>query len=144
MTPRDQIDKFFELFKKWRPYKVGVEAVAYQAALIHLLQEEMFRKHMYFEIEPITHVMRKIERVEGILQPRYAGGYMRHARRFPRLETQLLDWPRGKMDGPDALSMAVSLLDPYAAMAADPETDLTEDEYEPLEKAMGGDWRTEV
>jgi hypothetical protein len=52
---------------------------------------------------------------------------------------QLLDWPNGKKDYPDALAMAISLLDPYAAQAADPEKDLADDDYEPLDKVLN--WR---
>lgn len=136
--PRQQIDMVFQLYNRWRgklpnlPMKVGVEATAYQMALVHLLREEMFRKHTYFEIQELKYDKKKVERVEGILQPRYANGYVEHARRFPLLETQLLDWPNGKLDFPDALSMAVSLLDPFASAAADGR-DLEADEYPELE-----------
>ena len=115
--------------------KFGVESIAYQAALVHLLREEMFRKGYYFEVTPITHGrQRKEERVEGILQPRYASGYITHQRQFGILETSLLDWPNGKKDPPDAEAMAISLLDDYAPMAAPSDSDLGDDEYEPLEE----------
>jgi hypothetical protein len=143
-SPREQIDQYFNFFKLYDPQYCGVEAIAYQAALIHLLREEMFRKKLYFEITPITHKMKKEERVEGILQPRYANGYIIHARPFPLLEGQLLDWPNGKKDFPDALAMAVSLLDPMAAAAAG-EKDLGEDEYDDLDKVFKyEDWRAEI
>ena len=133
-TPREQIDKFFELYSTWQPSRIGIEAIAYQKALIHLVREEMFRRHCYFEIQEITHGRTaKNERVEGVLQPRYAAGYIHHARRFPTLETELLDWPNGKKDNPDAVAMAITLLDPYAAQAADPSIDLAANEYKPME-----------
>lgn len=141
MTPREQVDTFFKLHFLYSPQKAGVESIAYQAALIHLLREEMFRKKRYFEIIPITHKQKKEERIEGILQPRYAAGYVRHARVFPELETQLLDWPKGKMDFPDALAMCISLLDPYAASASFT-TDLDQDNYPPLDEVYNGDWRS--
>src|SRR4051794_12311027 len=53
--PREQIDKFFEFHAKYKPQKAGVESIAYQAALLHLMREEMFRKHQYFALEAITH-----------------------------------------------------------------------------------------
>jgi hypothetical protein len=143
-SPRDQIDRFFDFHKLYDPQYCGVEAISFQAALIHLLREEMFRKKRYFEITPITHKTKKEERVEGILQPRYANGYVIHARPFPLLEGQLLDWPNGKKDFPDALAMAVALLDPMAAAAAG-EKDLGEDEYDDLDKVFKyEDWRAEV
>lgn len=143
MLPREQIDTFFELRFRFETTKQGIEAVAYQAALVHLMREEMFRKgklmgnRAYFEIEPIRHgKTRKIERVEGVLQPRYAAGYITHQRKFGELELQLDDWPNGKKDGPDSVAMAVTLLDPHAALAFDHEGEgvdaLAKDQYEEL------------
>lgn len=153
-TPREQIDAYFDMHFKLLPpdggvLLHGVEAIAFQAALVHLIQEEMFRKakthgtSAYFEIIPITHSRTdrsKEERVEGILQPRYAARYIRHARHFPLLEGQLLDWPNGKRDFPDALAMAVSLLDDFAGLAGSEDV-MIKDEYPPLDEVFGGDWR---
>ena len=58
---------------------------------------------------------------------------------FPILETQLKDWPNGKRDYPDAVAMAVSLLDDAAPMAGG---DTVSDDLEPLEQVFGGDWRS--
>jgi hypothetical protein len=154
MTPREQIDTYFDLHFKYElgaSDKHGVESNAYQAALVHLIREEMFRKakdhgaKAYFEVTPITHSSaegNKEERVEGIIQPRYAAGYVHHQRHFPQLETQLQDWPNGKRDFPDVVAMAVSLLDEVAACGLGDSKVLTEDEYEPLSMVLGGkDWR---
>lgn len=157
MPPREQIDRFFELVWKWRPTKCGVEAIAYQRALVHLIKEEQFRRSRmmgsvaFFEIIPIKHgKIAKTPRVEGVLSPRYMAGYITHQRRFVELEDQLLDWPHGKKDGPDAVAMAISLCDPYAAFAVPDEFDekgeliqdkLSRDEFEPLEVVLPG-WRT--
>jgi hypothetical protein len=126
------------MWQRWRPQKAGVESIAFQAALVHLMQEEMFRRKVYFEITPITHSRAKEERVEGILQPRYAAGYVWHQRAFPELETALLDWPNGQMDYPDVVSMAVALLDDYSGFLAE---DSSKDEYPPLEDVFDGEWR---
>lgn len=133
-TPRDIVDNYFRLRAQWgRPRRNGVESNAYQAALVHLLREEMFRRHDYFEIESVLHQIKKETRIEGVLQPRYASRYIRHARPFPEHDVQLMDWPSpSKMDRVDASAGAIVLLDPYAAMAADPTKDLAADEYEPL------------
>lgn len=141
MLPKDQVDEYFRLSKLYLPQRHGVEAVAYQAALVHLLREEMFRRGHYFEIEKQTHTQKKTERVEGILQPRFANGYIIFTKRFPLLEQQLLDWPKSKKDLPDVLAMAIALLDPYAAAAADPTVDLGADEYEDITDELDGDWR---
>lgn len=140
--PREQIDRYFELSIRNNVLIHGVEAIAYQKALKFLIKEEMFRKGKYFEIEEIRHGRTgKDERILGILQGRYANGYIVHARRFPQLEEQLLDYPGGKKDFPDVIAMCISLLDPYAAAAADPDKDLGADEAPPLLEVFKGNWR---
>ncbi len=140
-SPREIVDNYFAMSKKWDCVKHGVESIAYQAALVHLLREEMFRKKHYFEIEAVTHAAKKEDRIIGILLPRYAAGYVFHIHPDPPLEAQLCDYRRGvedqKDDHPDALAGAVALLDPFAADAAG-DTDLSEDQYPPLDEAIGG------
>lgn len=154
MSPRDQVDKFFELHFFWNPTHHGIEAIAYQRALIFLVKEEMFRRakkwgqRAYFEITPIKHGKQgKRPRIEGILQPRYAAGYFSHQRIFPELETQLIEWGIAGVhdDYPDVIAMCTGLLDPFAATAFDPKTTdiqgnevvvddpLSKDYYEPLD-----------
>lgn len=137
--PREQIDTVFRLYKKYRPQKVGVESNAYQAALVHLIREEMFRNKFYFEIQAVTHHTKNAERIMGILQPRYAAKYIWHNGPLAELETQLLDFkPESESthdDYPTAVAGGIALLDPYAAHAAG-DTDLAVDEYEPLDEAL--------
>lgn len=142
VLPRRQVDLFFEWRKRWgMPRFNGVESVAYQAALLINIREEMFRRKDYFEVTPILHGRtRKTERVEGILAPRYAAGYIDQMRHFPMYESQLLDWPNGKKDLPDVVSMAIALLDPTASMVLDPEKDGAADEYPELDDELG-EWR---
>ena len=140
MTPREQVDKYFELSMKYKPQKHGIETIAYQAALVHLMQEEMFRAKHYFEIQKIeSHKGKKDPRILGILSPRYANQFITHQKHFLLLNTQLLDFPNGKKDLPDCLAMGITLLDDYAPLAGT--GDPTEDEYEPLDKVFGGDYR---
>lgn len=138
VPPAEQVDLFYSMSEQWDINHHGVEAIAYQKALIHLIRGEMFRRKRYFVIQEIRHgTTGKDERIKGILQPRYANGYIGHLRRFPDYETQLLDYPNGKKDGPDVVAMAITLLDPYAANLADPDDNAIEkDEYEPH-----GNWR---
>lgn len=118
MTPREQIDKYFELYALWRPMQCGIESIAFQQSLIYSTREEMSRRGLFFEIKPITHGrIDKTTRVEGVLQGRYASGFVSHRVSFPILEQQLYDWPNGKKDAPDAVAMAVTLLEPYTGIS---------------------------
>ncbi len=144
-TPRELIDKYFELaiyYNCDRTTGHGVEAIAYQAALVHLMKEEMFRKGHYFEVIPVTHARRqsnipakKEERIQAILQPRYAAGYIKHVKPLPELEAELLNFSLAGLshdDGPDSLAGCVSLLDPFAPSASG-DIDLATDQYESLD-----------
>lgn len=142
VTVREQVDKIFELHAKYKPDFVGIEANAYQAALIHLVQEEMFRRKTYFEITPVTNVTKKEERIKGILQPRFAARYIWFEGKFIELESQLLHFPHStKDDDADGLAGAVSLLDPGAFLAQD---DGPAAKTPPLEEVIGGRWRRAI
>lgn len=133
METMEQADKFFELDIKWNPTLRGIESVAYQGALISLIRTEMFRRHRYFQIIPITKDRGdkpKIEHIKGILQGQYAAGYIIHWQHFPLYEMHLLEFPNGPLDIPDAIAMAVKLLDPYAGVVAT--EDIFKDIYPPL------------
>lgn len=132
---REQIDTYFRMAQLWKCHLAtghGVEVNAYQKALVHLLQEEMHRQSYYFEVVKFTHTQKKDMRIRGILAPRFAGGYIDFDQKFVELETQLLDYPSGKVDGPDALAGVIALLDPQAGLASS--EDPFKDEYEPLEE----------
>jgi len=141
-TPREIIDMYFEMAMMWHCRKHGFESNGFQKALKYLIQEEMFRKKHYFEVLPIFSVKDNEARIRGILQPRYAAGYIEHRIREPELEAELLDFPNGKHDDyPTAVAGAVALLQPYAAQAGmeGEEDDLAKDEYEPQEASgLGG------
>lgn len=109
--------------------KYGIEAIAYQRALLSLVKSKQHEKSQqwgnraYFDVIPITHGKKgKIMRVQGLLSPRVKAGHMSFERTFPVLEEQLRDWPNGKLDGPDSVAMALQLLDPYLSLnRQDPE-----------------------
>lgn len=148
--PQEIIDQYFLMAQKWEcnaQFGHGFEAVAYQAALTHIMKEYMFRKNYYFKPIEIKHAGRdkiipakKQTRIQLILAARYSAGYIWHLRPFIDLETELLDFPLGKDDGPDCLAGCVSLLDPFASEAAG-DTDLSKDQYPPLSEIFKGDWR---
>lgn len=124
-SPRELVDQYFAMHFQWYADFHGVESIAYQRALIHLLKEEMHRKSQahgnraYFAVQGLTHGrVGKVERIEGVLAPRYAAGYITHSRHFPALWDEALDWPNGKKDHLDAVAMAITLLDPVAGLAA--------------------------
>ncbi|WCD44083.1 putative large terminase [Caulobacter phage Kuura] len=156
-----QAEKYFELHfahcLDLPPDQVrhGVEAVAYQQALVSTIGTKMHEKsktwgpRAYFEVVPLLHGKTgKLIRVQGILSPRTKSGHVSMERPFGTLVSQLRDWPNGKLDGPDAVAMGIGMLDPYASVAAN---DANEDgePINPQQQAMAsaglrvvqGPWR---
>ncbi|MBA4274985.1 MAG: hypothetical protein C0436_04960 [Alphaproteobacteria bacterium] len=143
MSPRDQVNKIFELYTQYKPNRVGIESNAYQKALVHLVREEMFRRKLYFEIVPVVSRIEKFARIKGILQPRYANRFVWHEGRFIMLEQQLLMFPHNRKDDyADGCAGAMSLLDDAAFMAES--GDVAGAEAPDLETVIGGSWRSAV
>lgn len=125
----------------------GVESNAFQAALVHTMRQEMFKRGYYFNLEAITHTNKKSERICGILQPRFQNGFVYFTRKFPKLEEQLLDYQPNRDapdDWPDALAGAIELLDPaagfYGEESKDSEDPYNEKDIPDLYKEIGGSW----
>ena len=141
MKPNEQIDMLFELQAKWQPQRVGIESNAFQAALVHIAQAEMFQRNQFFEITPVTNVSKKTERIKGILQPLFANQAVLFAGKWPELESELVEFPQGTHDDwADGLAGACSLLDDGAFLAQS--EDQKQDE-KPLDEVVG-DWRFAV
>lgn len=139
MPMSEQAHKYFEMKMKWDCTHHSCEAVAYQAALSQVIRELMFIKaktygiKAYFEIVDTWPAGRKDERIEGIVQPIMAAGYLSFQQIWPELETMFYDWPNGKKDGPDAIAGAIANLEPYAALSFGDPTALERQVGEPID-----------
>ncbi len=98
--PSTTIDAIFSAVQKWRPLTVGIEVVAYQAALMHFLEKEMPKRGIFFRITPLKAEKKKEIRIDS-LQPRFAVGtvwFRRNAAWLDKIEGELLAYPHGAHD----------------------------------------------
>lgn len=98
--PTQTMDKIFEAVTKWKPIKVGIEKVGYQAALEVFLKKEMPKRNIFFMIEPLYAQNKKELRIEQ-LQPRFSAGTIwlpEEADWLTELEAELLSFPKGNHD----------------------------------------------
>ena len=106
-TPSEHMDEIFRMVSKWSPITVGIERVAYQAALGDFLAKEMPRRNIFFTVKDLVASGKKELRIET-LQPRFAVGSVWFPKGAPwvtELESQLLAFPTGVHDDlPDALA----------------------------------------
>ena len=115
--PTTTIDAIFDAVQKWHPLSVGVESVAYQAALQHFLEKEMPRRGIFFRIVPLKAEKKKELRIDNI-QPRFAVGtvwFRNGAQWLDKIEGELLAYPNGIHDDViDALAYVEQLaVSPY-------------------------------
>ena len=98
--PSTTMDAIFSAVKRWRPLSVGIEAVAYQAALSHFLEKEMPKRGIFFRIQPLKAEKKKELRIDNI-QPRFVVGtvwFKRNAAWVDKIESELLAYPHGAHD----------------------------------------------
>lgn len=112
LTPTQIISLMFDLQLNFKCLSIGVETVAYQEALLYMLDEEMRRRQM---ILPVTGIPRgpqdnKMMRILGLV-PRYEWGRIYHIGPHNDLEKELLQFPKGAHDDViDSLSSLESII----------------------------------
>lgn len=99
-NPSETIDNIFEVVSIWRPLYVGIEKVAFQAAMMHFLQKEMVVRNKFFTIKELLAERKKELRIQA-MQPRFNAGtiwFQEGAEYLEELETELLTFPKGLHD----------------------------------------------
>lgn len=132
--PSTTIDAIFSAVQKWHPLSVGIEVVAYQAALQHFLEKEMPRRGTFFRITPLKAEKKKEIRIDNI-QPRFAVGtvwFKSNAHWREKIESELLAYPHGAHDDViDALAyMEQMAVAPY--------------EYSGTRGGLSNDWNPKI
>lgn len=106
MSPTELISMAFKIHDKFKCLTIGVEAVAYQTAILHFAEETMRRKKRHI---PLVGVRRQTDeskemRIQSLI-PRVEWGTLMFTQGCGDLEAELLQFPRGRHDDIiDALS----------------------------------------
>lgn len=112
-TPREIVDAIFRLAREHPGIeRVAVEAVAYQAAMIYMLNDRMVEEGVFLPVEAIKRRERTKEQRILRLQPLMANGRLWFRPTQPELKRELLEFPYGRHDDMiDAMSDLVPMLD---------------------------------
>lgn len=99
LTPTQLVNLCFEIDSKYKPMRIGIETVAFQEALIYMLDEEMRRRNIVIPVTGIKHGAEKTKemRISGLV-PRFEFGYVYLAQGLVELESEILSFPRAKHD----------------------------------------------
>lgn len=99
ITPTQTVDLIFKIIKEYQPMCIGVESVAYQKALIYMIDVASRDKRVIApikEIKPDNQVSKEY-RIQGLV-PRFEWGRIFLSKGFTDLEDELSSFPRAKHD----------------------------------------------
>jgi phage terminase large subunit-like protein len=106
----EQVNLIVDAFQRYRPIRIGVESVAYQAALLQILEERSLTQRMYMPVVPILSRGHKVARIQGSACFFENGTFRLPEDLSPEAEAQFLHFPNGKHDdAPDVCAMAIDL-----------------------------------
>ena len=139
--PKEYFDQILRLYDKWNFNKLYAEATGAQVVIINALKNDYIRpQNLALAIEeenPTRHQGTKEERIQNILQPKYANRQMWHYRggNCQTLEEELLLSNPAHDDLKDALSVAVDKLICPSRIIAKQERETV---YQYVNKRFGG------
>jgi predicted phage terminase large subunit-like protein len=109
--PDATLDAILTLHRMRKFSVFGVEEVQFQQFLKTELERRARALNLYFRIKGVKQASDKGARIAR-LQPLLAAGHLMLSKRHMTLVNQMLEFPTGRRDdGPDALEMAVRLVD---------------------------------
>lgn len=126
LVPSELVDQIFELVKKWRLHRVGLETFAFQKTLKYEIQRQQRASGIFFSIDELgkrhsgrgEQVLSKEARIRR-LQPYFEQGLVEVRADMQDLVDELLAFPRGKHDDLiDALSYQLDYLVPSQGTGA--------------------------
>ena len=106
--PDKLIADIFETHAKFDPIWIGVEEDGLNEWIRQPLRHEQARRGVVLPIRALRAPRGKFDFIRG-LQPFFEAGEVEFACSLPSLETQLLSFPHGRIDAPNALAYALSL-----------------------------------
>jgi hypothetical protein len=115
--PDEIIADIFATAERYDPVFIGVEEDGLNEFIRQPLRQEMARRGYLIPVKPMRAPRGKLDFIRG-LQPFFAAGEVEFAKPLPELAAQLLSFPTGDIDGPNALAYAL-LMRPGAPIYED-------------------------
>lgn len=107
LTPTEIISKLFDLHAEYKLQVIGIEVVAYQEALLYILDQEMRRRGQILPVKGVARgAQSKQTRILGLV-PRFEWGRIMMAPGQTDFEDEYASFPRGSHD--DILDSLASL-----------------------------------
>ena len=110
-TPDEGIRHIISSKLLYNPQKVGIETNNFQVYIKNNLEKELDERHIYMNIIELSHYgkLSKDQRIET-LEPWFKNGDIKIKEGIKEVEEEALQYPKGKKDVLDALSMILELI----------------------------------
>lgn len=106
--PDEIISHLFRIDEDFAPIWIGFEEDGLNDWALQPIRQEMLRRGISLPLKAIRAPRNKMEFIRG-LQPFFASGEVEFATPQPALEEQLLNFPTGEIDAPNALAYAIPM-----------------------------------
>lgn len=108
LLPDEIVDLAFRIADEYAPVEIGVEEDGLNEWLGQPIRHEGLRRRRTIPYRGVRAPRGKLDFIRG-LQPFFAAGECLWARDLPDLREELLQFPTGRIDGPNALAYALTL-----------------------------------
>jgi hypothetical protein len=104
--PDEIVSHVFAVDDEYRPIAIGVEEDGLNEFLMQPLRHAMVQRGYLVPVVPWRAPKGKLSFIES-LQPFFRSGEITFAKELPELQAQFLNFPSGRIDGPNALAYAL-------------------------------------
>jgi hypothetical protein len=106
--PDQIIADMFATHEQYAPIKIGIEKEGLEEFILQPLRQEQTRRRQIIPVEVMPAPIGKLDFIRS-LQPFFAAGEVTFAKDLPMLVEQLLSFPTGYIDVPNALAYALRM-----------------------------------
>src|SRR5882724_710314 len=106
--PDEIINHIFVIDEQYSPVEIGVERDGLEEFLLQPLRQEQSRRNTIVPIRAMKAPVGKLPFIRG-LQPFFKAREVVFAKHMPELQAQLLSFPSGRIDAPNALAYALKM-----------------------------------
>jgi hypothetical protein len=108
LLPDEIVALGFDIAERFDPVWLGVEQDGLEQFLLQPFRHEMVRRGLYLPLRGVRAPRGKLDFIRG-LQPFFANREAEFAQPLPALTEQLLNFPTGRIDAPNALAYALTM-----------------------------------
>lgn len=109
LMPDEQIKAMFDFYEEYNPVWIGIEEDGLNQWLLQPIRAEMARRGTTLPLKAVKAPVGKIDFIRNSLQPFATARELYFAKELPDLKQQMLSFPTGKIDCPNALAYAVRM-----------------------------------